>query len=147
MTTHKITVCLECGTPYYYQTSGNDAPEYNHSRMCIDCAKIILSGGKGILRKFEWKNIKSNEYSLSELKEIEKSNPKKTLFGLPLVKIYPCLIDLENPSNKNIRGEADTPNGTFSYSYWTETENIEIYKKVYWDLENNKPSDYQPKFI
>lgn len=97
--------------------------------MCIGCAKIILSGSKGILRKFEWKNIKDNECSLSELKEIEKSNPKKTLFGLPLVKIYPSLIDLENPSNKKIRGEANTPNSTFHISIGLKLETLKYIKR------------------
>lgn len=145
MTTHRQKICKDCGTMYHYQSSGFGAPENNDATWCLDCAKIINDARSSIKRKFDWKYVTSDEYTLDELKVIEEATPKPNFFGMTLRRVYVGLFDLKNPSNKNIRGEVVTPKGAFIYSYWTESDSIEIQKKVYYDLELNEPSEFQQR--
>lgn len=145
MTSHVRKFCVDCGTPYYFQASGWGAPDNNDSMWCPECATLINNVRNNIVRKYDWRWVSSEEYTLDELKIIEEENQKKSEndnFGLNFIRVFPGLIDLNNRNNLNIIREVKTPKGIFLYNYWTEAGNISISKKVYWDLLNNTPSGH-----
>lgn len=149
MTTHRKKVCVDCGTIYYYQSSGFGADDNNDPMWCLECAAIINKVRKTIKPKFKYNWIESTEYSLDELKQIEtayyeKRNADPTILFPNCRRVFAGLIDFSDFANKNIVSEVTTPNGIFHYSHWTKHGDTTISKRIYWDIVNDKPSDTQP---
>lgn len=154
MTTHKQTICRQCGTPYSFQGSGHwegDYPaELNDDRYCPDCMKVILEALSKIEKRFEWRDIPTTDYTVEELLEIHKQQREEAAARQELMvrRVFIPLYDFQDMGNIYTTDEVKTPKGTYRVSYWTKkvvdnTPNV-VKKHIYWDIKNSCQSAIQP---
>jgi len=99
----------------------------NDPTYCPSCKKVILEALRGVPVARVRDLIASTDFSVEDLlkiEKIEKATAAKTAQAggliLPLRRVVPGLIDLQDLTNHNMRGYVFVEGKTYLYDYWTK---------------------------
>lgn len=128
MSTFQQRRCAHCSDRYSYQTSGGGWGDANHDgTYCPTCKAVILQALRAVLprRVHEW--VGTSDVTATDLEEQERVAWEETQAkgGLLARRIYPGLIDLDNPDNKHKQGIVRREGRTYKYEYWTLQGGVE----------------------
>lgn len=141
MTTHRQARCRHCHTRYAHQASGYGCLEpTNRADYCPDCAQVIIDALAEVPKRVEKVLIETDEADAFELEALSEeryqervakaaadternglvTGPASAFGGLVPRRVFPGLYDLEDPSNKDIRGRTVKDGKTYHWNYWTK---------------------------
>lgn len=145
--THQTNECIHCKTKYTYQSSGWGCNEnYNHHEYCPDCWKVISKLLEARPKKFEYRQVGTDEVTLTQLLRWEhKAHAKDKADNIfRLHRILPGLMCMEtgdSQHNRVIQGQDKYEGIKFWLSEWKLSPEYTIRKELYWNLAKNEPEN------
>jgi hypothetical protein len=159
MTTHRQCRCAHCLVLYSYQGSGPDAPEYNDSRYCESCQRVVIAALSQVPRKFEKVWISTDKVTIKQLKKWEVETEKEMAqarsegkivgrrVGVPLYRIHdgpngPVVGDAQKVCF--VKGRGSFVGSFYEYRHWPdEPDKVEIRTRVERDLSDGSTKPWR----
>ena len=147
MTTSQTKRCEHCNVLYtYHPSTYGFKPEYNDSRYCQDCDKVIGEALATVPVKFKKKFVPTSDYTREEIISAQEKRCEK----LPIHRIMMPLFDLTEPTNQQhnfcemMKDPISGQRIYYSVTWWSKKpDEVEVCKEIWWDIINDCAAKYR----